>query len=55
MSGYGSKPIHGIVAIIDIVDFTPQVVKLGNEAAAKFAIYFSDEVKKILKETILNL
>jgi hypothetical protein len=38
------KILHGILALIDIVNFTPQATKLGEENTQKYTAYFQDKV-----------
>lgn len=48
----GNEPAkkHGIMAIIDLVDFTPQTVNSGDLKTAQFTEYFLTEAGKIAKD-----
>ncbi len=41
------KILHGILALIDIVNFTPQATKLGGKNTQKYTTYFQDKVTAI--------
>lgn len=45
-----SKPLQGILVLIDIVNFTKQAQDLGDNNTAQYSQYFQEEIKRITEK-----
>lgn len=45
----GLKTLQGILALIDVVNFTGQAEKLGHEFTGKFTEYFQKKIKTMVE------
>ena len=44
------KTLQGILALIDIVNFTGQAAKLGEKFTAQYTAYFQEKIKGIVEK-----